>query len=286
MRKQRQKPNKKTPIITGVIALVVISFIVMSASDTTTIQRVKFSNQNIVISQGNAGNISNTDVGIGNQGGISNQNVGSSNQNVNIGNTGSGVGNQNVGFGNQGDVNNQNVGFGNQGDVNNQNVGFGNQSGNIGNVGGEYGNTGVGYGNSGVGMGHQGLGDRQPDRYRHLAVDWSEWKSNFVNRILDDSMYIKSLDTYGLGTWFYYSFVVTKSGNIRNVTVFSLYLKKEDKEAIRNMIGSYAHQPITEFPPNTRRRTAKVKAIMLLGDTESKSDASNFNDVEKIRIKY
>ena len=124
------------------------------------------------------------------------------------------------------------------------------------------------------------------DKYKYQDIDWSTWKSNFVNRILDDSMYITSLDLYGVGTWFYYSFNVTDKGEIKDVFVFSLYLNDDDKRQIRDLIRSYAHKPITIFPKDSQRKKAKVKAIMLLGDTESKSNASNFNDIEKIKIKY
>ena len=33
-------------------------------------------------------------------------------------------------------------------------------------------------------------------------IDWSTWKSEFINKILDESMSITSLDDYGVGTWF------------------------------------------------------------------------------------
>lgn len=290
-----KKHNPKVPIILGVALFIGISVVVINAKDMQTISRVKVSNQQIVINQGNTG-ISNTDVGFNNSGNLSNQNTNIGNQG-NFSNTGGGVNNtgnfnnQNTGFGNQGGLNNTGGSFNNNGNLSNQNTGFGNQGG-LNNTGGSFNNQGGSLNNENgdIGSYNIGFGNKDyrsdMDKYKYQNIDWSTWKSNFVNRILDDSMYIKSLDLYGMGTWFYYSFNVTDKGEIKDVFVFSIYLNDEDKKQIRNLIRSYAHQPITIFPKDSRRKKAKVKAIMLLGDTESKSDASNFNDIEKIKIKY
>ena len=292
---RNKKHNPKIPIILGVALFIGISVVVINAKDMQTISRVKVSNQQIVINQGNTG-ISNTDVGFNNSGNLSNQNTNIGNQG-NFSNTGRGVNNtgnfnnQNTGFGNQGGLSNTGGGVNNTGNFNNQNTGFGNQSG-LNNTGGSFNNQGGSFNNENGDIGSYNVGFGNKDyhsdinKYKYQDIDWSTWKSNFVNRILDDSMYIKSLDLYGMGTWFYYSFNVTDKGEIKDVFVFSIYLNDEDKKQIRNLIRSYAHQPITIFPKDSRRKKAKVKAIMLLGDTESKSDASNFNDIEKIKIKY
>lgn len=121
-------------------------------------------------------------------------------------------------------------------------------------------------------------------RYLIKNIDWNTWKSEFINRILDDSMYIKSLDEYGIGTWFYYSFTVTDEGQIKNINVTSVYLTNEDKKKIENLIRSYEYQDITVFPANSKRRTAKVDAVVLLGESEKKSKPSDFNDIERIKI--
>lgn len=284
-----KKHNPKVPIAIGVALFIGISVVVINAKDMQTISRVKVSNQQIVINQG--------DVGLNNSGNLSNQNVNGSNTNVNIGSNGSlnntggsfsnngNFNNQNTEFGNQGQYGNTGGSFNNNGNLNNQNMGFGNQGGGIGNQVGRFGNENSEFGNYNVGFGNQDYRNEM-DKYKYQDIDWSTWKSNFVNRILDDSMYITSLDLYGLGTWFYYSFNVTDKGEIKDVFVFSLYLNEDDKRAIRDLIRSYAHKPITIFPKDSQRKKAKVKAIMLLGDTESKSNASNFNDIEKIKIKY
>ncbi len=292
---RNKKHNTKVQIIAGVVIFVIISVIVLTAKDMQTISRVKVSSQEIVINQGDTG-ISNANVGLNNAGNLNNQNVNGSNANVDIGNNGQ-FNNSGGSFSNNGNFQNQGANFGNQGEFGNAggNVGnngeFHNAGGEFGNAGGRFGNSGSNYGNEGeygnynVGFGNQDYRS-EAERYKYQNIDWSTWRSNFVNRILDDSMYIESLDYYGLGTWFYYSFIVTDDGSIKDVTVFSFYLKDEDKKQIRNLIRSYAHQPITKFPMDSRRKKAKVKAVMLLGDTESKSNASNFRDIEKIKIKY
>ena len=286
---KRKKHNPKVPIAIGVALFIGISVVVINAKDMQTISRVKVSNQQIVINQG--------DVGMNNSGNLSNQNVNGSNTNVNIGNNGSlnntggsfnnngNFNNQNTEFGNQGQFGNTGGSFNNNGNLNNQNTGFGNQGGGIGNRGGGFQNENGEIGNYNVGFENQDYRSEM-DRYKYQDIDWSTWKSNFVNRILDDSMYITNLDLYGLGTWFYYSFNVTDKGEIKDVFVFSLYLNEDDKRQIRDLIRSYAHKPITIFPKDSQRKKAKVKAIMLLGETESKSNASNFNDIEKIKKKY
>ena len=120
----------------------------------------------------------------------------------------------------------------------------------------------------------------------NLDISWNTWKSNFINQILDDSMDIKTLNSYNVGTWFYYSFEVTDTGEIQNVKVSSLFLSKEDKEEVIRLIKSYAHKQITAFPRNSKRKKAKVDAIMLLGETESKTSPNDFNDTERVRIHY
>ena len=129
--------------------------------------------------------------------------------------------------------------------------------------------------------------NRERDRrYKYHDISWNVWKSNFINKFLDDSLIIKSLDDYKIGTWFYYSFVVTNTGEIRDIKVKSFTLKEEDKEKIRDLIRSYAHKDITIFPANSQRETAKVDAIVVLGDSETKTKPSDFHDNERIKIEY
>ena len=55
---------------------------------------------------------------------------------------------------------------------------------------------------------------------------------------------------------------------------------------IRSLIRSYEKMPITVFPENSKRKKAKIKAIMLLGDTEQKANSSSFVDTERVKIRY
>ena len=126
--------------------------------------------------------------------------------------------------------------------------------------------------------------NQRTSRYVVKNIDWSTWKSEFINKILDDSMSITSLDDYGVGTWFYYSFVVTSDGAIKNVIVTSPYLSDEDKQRIKNLIKSNEYQDITIFPANSRRVTSKVDAVVMLGNSEKKSNPSDFNDIERIKM--
>ncbi len=292
---RNKKHNPKVSIAIGILLFVGITVMVINAQDMKPISRVKVSNQKIVINQGDT-EFSNTQVEFNNNGNLNNQNFNADNTNVNINNSGN-FNNINGNFNNNGEFNNINGNFNNAGTFENQNTNFNNiggnynNNGNIRNQNSNYGNyNNINSQSNNVAQYDVGFGNQDyrsnPNRYKYQDIDWSVWKSNFVNRILDDSMYIKSLDLYGVGTWFYYSFNVTDAGEIKDVTVFSFYLSEKDKKQIRDLIRSYAHQPITIFPKDSKRKKAKVKAIMLLGDTESKSDASNFNDIEKIKIKY
>lgn len=128
--------------------------------------------------------------------------------------------------------------------------------------------------------------DDDEDEYLYKNIDWSRWKSNFVNRILDDSLYISELDSYPNGAFFYYSFIVHSSGAISNINVRSVYLSESDKQLVKNLIKGYEHKKITRFPENTNRKTAKVSAIMMLSNDETNySKPSDFNDTERVKYK-
>ncbi|MBQ8459590.1 hypothetical protein IJ541_05760 [bacterium] len=125
-----------------------------------------------------------------------------------------------------------------------------------------------------------------PPEYAYKNIDWSTWKSNFVNKILDDSMLIKELDNYADGSWFYYSFIVDDEGRISNIVVKSVFLSNEDKQKVANLIKSYQYKPITVFPQNSKRKTAKVTAVMMLSNESSHySKPKDFNEIEQVKIK-
>lgn len=287
---RRRKHNPKISIAVGVILFIVISIVVINAQDMKTISRVKVSNQDIVISQGETG-INNANIGLDNVGSLSGQGTNFNNQGELSGVDGSfsnagSFSNQNTGFGNNGEFNNTGGSIGNVGEFGNTNTEFGSQNSEFGNQNFNYENANGEIGNFNVGFNNKDYRS-ESNRYKYQNIDWGTWKSNFVNRILDDSMYIHSLDLYGFGTWLYYSFTVTNEGAIKDVYVFSFYLSEDDKKKMRSLIRDYAYQPITIFPKDSKRTKAKVKAVMLLGgSTESKSNASNFRDIEKIKIQY
>jgi hypothetical protein len=127
--------------------------------------------------------------------------------------------------------------------------------------------------------------DADDVKYAYDNIDWAAWKSNFVNRILDDSVEISELDNYPNGAFFYYSFIVDDKGGISMIKIRSMYLSEHDKKLVENLIRSYAHTSITRFPKNSNRKTASVSAIMMLSSSETvHSKPSDFNDME--RVKY
>lgn len=129
-------------------------------------------------------------------------------------------------------------------------------------------------------------GSKREPRYMYKNIDWSTWHSNFVNKILDDSLYIHELDNYNEGAWFSYSFDVYEDGSISNISVFSMFLSPADKDRIISLIKGYQYKEITVFPANSKRKKAKVSAVMLLSDSTKKSNPSDFQDTERIQIKY
>lgn len=125
-----------------------------------------------------------------------------------------------------------------------------------------------------------------PRRYMYQNIDWNTWKSNFVNQILEDSLDIHELDNYSEGDWLSYSFNVDDKGKITNIVVKSFALKQSDKDKVVRLIKSYEYQDITLFPPNTKKKTARVFAVMMLSDTTKKSNPSDFHDFERVKIQY
>jgi len=123
------------------------------------------------------------------------------------------------------------------------------------------------------------------DRYVYKNLDWRKWRSNFINRITDDSIYITELDKYPQGTMFQYSFEVDSSGKVYNIKVRSFQLSKEDKEKVVSLIESYSYKEITRFPPKSNRKTTKVSAILLLSDKTEYATPGDFNDFEQVKIK-
>ena len=122
----------------------------------------------------------------------------------------------------------------------------------------------------------------QRPEYKNLS--WGEWKSEFLNRILDDVDTIESLNHYKNGTFIWFSFNVTKEGEIKDIIIFAPQLKPKDRISFRVLLKKYAHTQITAFPANSKRKKVKVKAIMLLEKTERKANPEDFFDSERIKL--
>lgn len=150
-----------------------------------------------------------------------------------------------------------------------------------------YGSQGTNYRPYNTNYSSQKTTASQPDegRYVYKNLDWSKWRSNFINRITDDSIYITELDKYPQGTMFQYSFEVDSSGKVYNVKVRSFQLSREDKEKVVSLIESYSYKEITRFPPKSNRKSTKVSAILLLSDKTEYATPGDFNDFEQIKIK-
>jgi len=263
-------------LITSLIVFITVTGIVLFSD--STVKKVRFRNQDFQIHQENA-SITNTDIELNiHKSNIQNQEIETNSKNINITNEDTNIQNKDT------DIELSDMKFENRAFVDNQNTDFETQKNTAQNVDTRMQNLATAIKNKKFEEYKQEQ-ERQR-RYKYQNISWNVWKSNFINKFLDDSLMIKSLDTYGIGTWFYYSFIVTKDGEIKDIKVKSFYLKEEDKNKIRDLIRSYAHKDITIFPFNSQRESAKVDAIVLLGDTETKTKPSDFNDNEKIRIEY
>lgn len=123
-------------------------------------------------------------------------------------------------------------------------------------------------------------------RHYYKNISWNEWKSSFINQFLDDLSGVPSLNNYGIGSWFYYSFDVMNDGSIKNINVFSFYLNNRDRLAIVNVIKNYEYQDITVFPQNSKRKKAKIDAFVVLSTEESRTNPSDFHDNERVKLEY
>ncbi len=274
---------KKTPIIIGILIFVLTTAWVMSI-DVSERKKVAIKGQDLSLKNDDMAQIAGKNVNLNSTGTNFNKtDINASGTNVNV--TNSDIKMNGTEFDNtKTDINfepfdNQSTG------VNSQNTSSDNQDGYYSNFD-EFKNRKDKLNNARTQFSQTNTNNsrQNTDRYIVKNIDWATWKSEFINKILDDSMYIHSLDQYGIGTWFYYSFTVTSDGQIRNINVTSVYLSNEDKKRIENLIRSYQYQDITVFPANSKRKTAKVDAVVLLGESEKKSKPSDFNDIERIKI--
>ena len=132
--------------------------------------------------------------------------------------------------------------------------------------------------------------DNAPSEYSnnknsyYETVNWNIWKSNFLNKILDDCDSIPTLNNYKPGTLIWFSFDVSDTGAISNVTVFSQALSQEDKLRMENVIKRNAYKPITVFPKNSRRKSVNVRTIMKLDNGERRARPEDFHDRERVLV--
>ena len=262
--------DKKNLVIVGIILFFLLTIIAMSM-DVSQRKKVSFINQSLSLNNENA-NIENKRANVNTaKSKISTSNTGVNIQGANVRSTSTDIGFESI--------DNQKTGYSNQ-QLKNDSQGnyyksfddFKNRKQRLENARNQINNA------------SPRLNNQNVSRYIVKNIDWSTWKSQFINKILDDSVYITSLDDYGVGAWFYYSFIVTSDGAIKDLTVRSPYISDIDKQRVMNLIKSYEYTDITVFPANSRRVTAKVDAVVMLGNSEKKSKPSDFNDVERIKM--
>lgn len=289
--------NKVGWIICAIVFVFVTVF-VLSLDSTGVGRRVKISNQNFEITHENTELVNNDTVKINlGESKINNAQINTNNKDIALNSTSLNV--ENTGTVNSSDVNfDNNSSFSNQStSYDNSDYGFGNQDINATN------SNNINYDNlddshldtmleNAQNVSTEPWGkDTRPfkkinhDRYVYKNIDWNTWKSEFVNKILDDSLTIRELDQYNPGTWLFYSFDVYSDGRIDNISVKSIYLTSEDKQKVVDLIKGYEYQDITVFPANTKRTKANVRAVMILSETTQKSTPGDFNDNEQIKIK-
>lgn len=262
--------DKKNLVIVGIILFFLLTIIAMSM-DVSQRKKVSFINQSLSLNNENA-NIESKRANVNTaKSKISTNNTGVNIQGANVKSTSTDIGfesfdNQKTGYSNQQLKNDS------QGNYYNSFDDFKNRKQRLENARSQINNA------------SPRLNNQNVSRYIVKNIDWSTWKSQFINKILDDSVYITSLDDYGVGAWFYYSFIVTSDGAIKDLTVRSPYISNIDKQRVMNLIKSYEYTDITVFPANSRRVTAKVDAVVMLGNSEKKSKPSDFNDVERIKM--
>lgn len=302
----------------ALIVFVFVTVFVVSL-DTTQTHRVQFSNQDFAITnegndvvnnsiQGTNANIKFSDSK------FTNKNISATDSKLDINSTKVGLNDssnlnvKDVKIGDSSDFNTKNVKINDNSNYSYQNTGFEDKSANYNNQDLEFETQRTGFKNSDP-ISYKNLDTEQLDnaiaqaknykyqstdvsnkpfkqkaRYQYKNIDWNTWRSEFVNRILDDSLTIRSLDTYGQGAWFYYSFDVSEEGRISNITIKSMHLREEDKRRVAQLIQSYQYKEITVFPANTNRKSAKVSAVMMLSNETKHSSPSDFNDFEQIRL--
>lgn len=263
--------NKNSLIV--FIAIFLFFTVFALSLDNTTTNRVKISSRDIALKNESADVIGGKDVKLNlEKSNITNQGVNAESKGVNI-TTSSNINNREVGFsGSNVEYNNQGARFSGHNNIKYQNVDTSKVDAAL---------------NSANNISTKKVDAEPPARrYMYKNIDWNTWKSNFVNQILEDSFSIHELDNYNEGDWLSYSFNVDYNGKITNISVKSLALSQADKDLVARLIKSYEYKDITVFPANTKKKTARVFAVMMLSDTTQKSNPKDFNDFERVKIQY
>lgn len=270
---------QKWLITSGIIVFVAVTVFVLAVDDSSQRKKVQFTNQSLVLNNENT-DVKNEKVNV-NLGGtkLENKDISASNKSINIKSN-------NTNFDNvSGKYSNQQTNYSNSDEsFKSQDTKFNRQLNDYENQKSKIKSIENSFKNKSVKASSDNFEPVKRNRYIVKDIDWNTWKSNFINQIIDDSMYIKSLDNYDIGSWFYYSFNVDKYGRISDITVKSMYLSSIDKDRIRKLIKSYEYKDITVFPANTRKTTAKVDAVVMLGNSEKKARPSDFNENEQVKI--
>lgn len=270
---------QKWLITSGIIVFVAVTVFVLAVDDSSQRKKVQFTNQSLVLNNENT-DVKNEKVNV-NLGGtkLENKDISASNKSINIKSN-------NTNFDNvSGNYSNQQTNYSNSDEsFKSQDTKFNRQLNDYENQKSKIKSIENRFKNKSVKASSDNFEPVKRNRYIVKDIDWNTWKSNFINQIIDDSMYIKSLDNYDVGSWFYYSFNVDKYGRISDITVKSMYLSSIDKDRIRKLIKSYEYKDITVFPANTRKTTAKVDAVVMLGNSEKKARPSDFNENEQVKI--
>lgn len=270
---------QKWLITSGIIVFVAVTVFVLAVDDSSQRKKVQFTNQSLVLNNENT-DVKNEKVNV-NLGGtkLENKDISASNKSINIKSN-------NTNFDNvSGNYSNQQTNYSNSDEsFKSQDTKFNRQLNDYENQKSKIKSIENSFKNKSVKASSDNFEPVKRNRYIVKDIDWNTWKSNFINQIIDDSMYIKSLDNYDIGSWFYYSFNVDKYGRISDITVKSMYLSSIDKDRIRKLIKSYEYEDITVFPANTRKTTAKVDAVVMLGNSEKKARPSDFNENEQVKI--
>lgn len=126
--------------------------------------------------------------------------------------------------------------------------------------------------------------NNESDNDYSLTISWNQWRSNIVNKILDDSYSIQELNKYPSGTWFYYSFNVDREGNIFNINVISFTMEPQDIQLVTDLIKSYTHAPLIVFPKNSKRNKVSVRAVCLFDNQTQATQSSDFHDLERLKF--